>query len=185
MLKLLNNFESYACRTLLTVFVIILFGQIVGREVFGTSFSWTEDLAVYMFVWFVFFGASYAAKLGAHNRVTFQFKRVNPRIVRYIEAFADLFWLFFNIYFVYLCLVYLFPGYFVPEKPYLAKIMATNRSQTLGILMFNVYLILPIAFTLMSVRIIQVNYIKLVKGKEIVDPDKVEVEKIIEEGRQA
>lgn len=72
--KFLNNIESYICRLLLSGFVILLFVQIVSREVFGHSFSWIEELSVYMFVWFVYFGASYAALKGAHNRVTFQFK---------------------------------------------------------------------------------------------------------------
>jgi hypothetical protein len=42
--------------------------------------------------------------------------------------------------------------------------------------MAYVYFIFPIAFTLMSIRIIQVNYLKLVKGIDIRDPDKVDLE---------
>ena len=44
------------------------------------------------------------------------------------------------------------------------------------------YVMLPVAFALMSIRIIQVNYIKLVKGIEVVDPEKAEVDKMLEEG---
>ena len=44
------------------------------------------------------------------------------------------------------------------------------------------YVMLPIAFALMSIRIIQVNYIKLVKGIDVVDPEKAEVDKMLEEG---
>ena len=69
--SILNNIESYICRALLATFVCLLFAQIVSREAFGYSISWIEELSVYMFVWFVYFGASYAAKMGAHNRVTF------------------------------------------------------------------------------------------------------------------
>ena len=43
-----------------------------------------------------------------------------------------------------------------------------------------IYMILPIAFTLMSIRILQVNYYKLVKGMDIRDPDSVEIESIVE-----
>ncbi len=75
----LDNIESYICQTLLVSFVVILFAQIVSREFFHYTFSWSEELSTYMFVWFVFFGASYAAKLGAHNRVTFQFGKL-PKI---------------------------------------------------------------------------------------------------------
>ncbi|MCG8361584.1 MAG: TRAP transporter small permease [Kiloniellales bacterium] len=172
--RIFDNIESYICRTLLAIFVLLLFAQILSREFFGYSFSWSEELATYMFVWFVFFGASYAARLSAHNRVTFQFKALPKRAVHVIEGIADLFWLAFNVYFVYLSFNFVF-----------FKMNLFWKSQTLGIPMKYVYTILPIAFTLMSIRIIQVNYFKLVKGIDIRDPDKEEVEKLIEEGGAA
>ena len=170
-LRILDNIESYICRTLLAILVILLFAQILSREFFGYSFSWSEELATYMFVWFVFFGASYAARLSAHNRVTFQFKAMPKRVVHIIEGIADLFWLAFNVYFVYLSFNFVF-----------FKMNVFWKSQTLGIPMKYVYLILPLAFTLMSIRIIQVNYMRLVKGIDIRDPDQQEVEKFMEDG---
>jgi C4-dicarboxylate transporter DctM subunit len=38
-------------------------------------------------------------------------------------------------------------------------------------------MIFPLSFTAMTIRIIQVNYLKLVKGIDISDPDKVKVQK--------
>ena len=92
-------------------------------------------------------------------------------MVHAIEGFADLFWLGFNVYFVYLSIDFVF-----------FKMNIFWKSQTLGVPMKYFYLILPIAFTLMSIRIIQVNYYKLVKGIDVRDPEKTEVEKILEEG---
>ena len=169
--RVLDNIESYICRTLLAVFVTLLFAQIISREIFGYSFSWSEELATYMFVWFVFFGASYAAKLYAHNRVTFQFGKLPKKVTNAIEGIADLFWIAFNVYFVYLSYNFVF---FRMNKFW--------KSQTLGIEMKYIYLILPIAFTLMTIRIIQANYLKLVKGIDVRDPEKAEVEKMIKEG---
>ena len=58
------------------------------------------------------------------------------------------------------------------------------KSQTLGVPMKYIYMILPIAFTLMTIRIIQVNYLRWVKGIDVRDPDKIEeVEKMIEEAK--
>ena len=170
----LNNIESYICRTLLALFVCLLFAQILSREFFGYSFSWSEELATYMFVWFVFFGASYAAKLYAHNRVTFQFNKLPKKVANYIEAVADLFWIAFNVYFVYLSFNFVF-----------FKMNKFWKSQTLGIEMKWIYIILPIAFTLMTIRIIQANYLKLVKGIDVRDPEKAEVEKMIQEEGQS
>ena len=171
--KIFDNLESYICRTLLAVFVVLLFAQILSRELFNYSFSWSEELATYMFVWFVYFGASYAAKLYAHNRVTFQFNKLPKRVADYIEGLADLFWIAFNVYFVYLSFTFVF-----------FKMNVFWKSQTLGVPMKYVYLILPIAFTLMTIRIIQANYLKLVKGIDVRDPEKAQVEDMIKEGKQ-
>ncbi|GAA6191890.1 TRAP transporter small permease [Phaeobacter gallaeciensis] len=165
--KFLDNIESVICRVLLSGFVILLFVQIVSREAFGYSFSWIEELSVYMFVWFVYFGASYAAKMSAHNRVTFQFKFLPDHYIKYIEAFADLFWIFFNVCFLYLSYDFVFN-----------KMNKFWKSQTLGIEMKYIYMVLPIAFALMTIRILQVNYRKLIKGENIADPDQIDLDEI-------
>ncbi len=170
--RIIDNLENYICRTLLALFVILLFVQILSRNLFGHSISWTEELVTYMFVWFAFFGASYAAKLAAHNRVTFQFKFMPRKLAMALEALADLIWVGFNSYFVYLSITF-----------YL-KANLFWKSQTLGIPMKYLYLILPIAFSLMTLRILQVNYYKLVKGIDIRDPETEELEKIIHDSAQ-
>ena len=136
---------------------------------FNVNISWGEELARFSFVWFVFFGAVAAARLAAHNRVTFQFKKFSKRTQNYIEGFADLIWLIFN-------------GVMIYKSIYLINSMMefTYTSPTLGWDMAYVYFIFPMAFTLMSIRIIQVNYLKLVKGIDIRDPDKVDIEEEFE-----
>lgn len=167
--KLVDNLESYICRTLLALFVLILFAQIIARNLFSYSIAWSEELVTYMFVWFAYFGASYAAKLSAHNRVTFQFKLMPRKLAMGLEALSDLIWVGFNGYFVYL------------SATFFLKANLFWKSQTLGIPMKYLYLILPIAFTLMSIRILQVNYYKLVKGLDIRDPETQELDKLIQE----
>ncbi len=165
--KIADNIESYLCRTLLAVFVCLLFLQVIVRTLFSFSFSWVEELSIYMFVWFVFFGASYAAKMGAHNRVTFQFKFLPPRTIKYIEAFADLFWLAFNVIFVYLAIDFI-----------ANKMNRFQSSQTLGFHLSWVYVVLPIAFTLMTFRILQVNYKKLILKQDMRDPDAIDLDAV-------
>ncbi len=162
-----DNIESYLCRTLLAIFVCLLFLQVIVRTLFNFSFSWLEELTVYMFVWFVFFGASYAAKMAAHNRVTFQFKFLPPRVVIYIEAFADLFWIAFNVIFVYLAIDFIFN-----------KMNKFQSSQTMGFHLSWVYIVLPIAFSLMTFRILQVNYRKLILKEDMRDPDAIDLDAV-------
>lgn len=167
--RFFDNFESYICQLLLAFFVTLLFVQIILREIFSYTLSWGEELARFSFVWFVFFGAVVAARLSAHNRVTFQFKMFSKKTQNYIEGFADLIWLIFN-------------GVMIWKSIFLIKSMMqfTYISPTLGWSMAYVYLIFPIAFTLMSIRIIQVNYLKLIKDVDIRDPDKVDLEEEFE-----
>lgn len=167
LLFILDNIESYICRTLLAVFVCLLFLQILSRQFFSYSFSWNEELSVYLFVWFVFFGASYAAKLAAHNRVTFQYKMMPAVMQPILEFLSDLVWIAFNCYFIYLCVDFIFN-----------KMLPFNKSQTLGIHMKYFYMVLPIAFSLMTIRIIQVNYYKFVLGINVSDPDKQDLEEL-------
>ncbi|MCP4316728.1 MAG: TRAP transporter small permease [Hyphomicrobiales bacterium] len=164
---IIDNIESYICRTLLAIFVCLLFLQVIVRTLFSFSFSWIEELSIYMFVWFVFFGASYAAKMGAHNRVTFQFKFLPHSAIKYIEAFADLFWLVFNVVFVYLAIDFIFN-----------KMNRFQSSQTLGFHLSWVYIVLPIAFSLMTIRILQVNYRKIILGEDMRDPDAIDLDAI-------
>lgn len=171
----LDRFESYACRLMLAVFVVLLFVQIIARQIFGTSITWIEELSVILFVWFAYFGASYAARMAAHNRISFHLERINRRAARWIEALGDLFWLGFNAVFIYQSITFI-----SLLKPFV-------RAQTLGWQMRWVYLALPLAFALMSLRILQVNYLKLVLGRDPRDPDKVDVEDLQQqsEGGQA
>ena len=164
---IIDHIESYLCRTLLVIFVCLLFLQVIVRTLFNFSFSWVEELSIYMFVWFVFFGASYAAKMSAHNRVTFQFRFLSPDKIKYIEAFADVFWLVFNVYFVYLSIDFIFN-----------KMNKFQSSQTMGFHLSWVYIVLPIAFTLMTIRILQVNYKKLILGEDMRDPDAIDLDEV-------
>jgi TRAP-type C4-dicarboxylate transport system permease small subunit len=167
-LKIFDNFESYLCRSLLLIFVTLLFIQILSRELFGHSITWSEELSVYLFVWFVFLGSSYAAKLSAHNRVTFQYKWLPDRLSTFFEFLSDVIWVGFNSYFIYLSYDFVFN-----------KMNLFWKSQTLGIPMKYIYLILPIAFTLMTIRIIQVNYLKFIKGVEVIDPESQEMNELM------
>lgn len=117
-----------------------------------------------MFIWFAYFGASYAARMAAHNRVSFHLNRLPRDVARLIEAVGDLFWIGFNIVFI------------IQSIRFIDALKPFVKAQTLGWQMKWVYLILPIAFTLMTIRILQVNYIKLVLGRDPRDPDKVEIE---------
>ncbi|PKG72838.1 TRAP transporter small permease [Shewanella sp. GutCb] len=166
-IKHINNIEEYLCALLLATFVMLLFAQIVLRQFFQYSIPWGDEVSTYMFVWFAYLGAVVAAKMSAHNRVTFQFKWFPPIVKTVCETIADLLWIGFNLFFVYLSYDFVFN-----------KMNLFWKSQTTGIPMKYFYLILPIAFTLMSVRILWNMYLRLFKGIEALDPEAEELKKI-------
>ncbi|MCB1917569.1 MAG: TRAP transporter small permease [Rhodocyclaceae bacterium] len=166
-MKILGNIEEYLSEVLLAGFVVLLFVQILLRQLFQYSLPWGEELATYMFVWFAYLGATVAAKMSAHNRVTVQFKLVPAIVQKICLALADLLWVCFNLYFVYLSYDFVFN-----------RMNLFWKSQTLGLPMKYFYMILPIAFALMSIRILWNNYLTLVRGVELVDPEAEEIEKL-------
>jgi TRAP-type C4-dicarboxylate transport system permease small subunit len=164
-LKHLNNAEEYCCQIFLAFFVLLLFIQIVLRQLFQYSLPWGDELATYVFVWFAYLGATVATKMSAHNRVTFHFKFFPPIVKKVSEFIADMLWVAFNLYFVYLSYDFVFN-----------RMNLFWKSQTLGMPMKYFYMILPIAFTLMSVRVLWNNYLSLCKGVQLVDPEAKEIE---------
>jgi TRAP-type C4-dicarboxylate transport system permease small subunit len=161
-ITVLDNIEGYLCKFFLSFFVILLFFQVIMRTVFKNSLAWSEEASRFEFVWFAFLGASYAARLGAHNRVTFQFK-LFPKIVGDVsQIIADGIWLVFNAIMTVKSIEVIrdmmeFPFY----------------SPALDIPMQYVYMLFPFTFTLMSVRIIQVNILKHILKREIADVDDI------------
>ncbi|PMR67346.1 TRAP transporter small permease [Halomonas heilongjiangensis] len=167
LLKIFDNLENYICQFLLVFFVVLLFVQIVLRNVFSGSLAWGDELATYAFVWFAYMGAVYAAKMSAHNRVTFQFKFF-PRVVEKVcNIVTDLIWVGFNLYFVYLSYDFVFN-----------RMNVFWKSQTMGVPMKYFYLILPLAFLVMSVRILQNMYVKHVMNRQIMGPEDAQIEEM-------
>lgn len=174
LLKWINNLETMLCELLLAAFVLLLFAQIIARQVFQYSIAWSEELSTYMFVWFAYLGAVVAAKMSAHNRVTFHFRFMPQVLAKSLLVFADLLWVAFNTYFVYLSYDFVFN-----------RMNMFWKSQTLGVPMKYLYMILPIAFTLMSIRILFNVYLTVFKGVELVDPEAAEIEKLKKAAAQA
>jgi len=141
-----NNFEIYICRFFFVSFISIILLQIISRELFGVSITWSEELAVYLFVWFVYFGSSIAVTAGMHNRIDFQYKYLPERLVILLKVFSEITWLVFNIYFFYLCYDFVFN-----------RMNLFWTSQTTGIPMKYIYMIMPLSFLLMTIRHVIVN----------------------------
>src|SRR5690606_17042422 len=173
-IHLLDHIEEYVCAILLAAFVILLFAQILVRQFFAYSIPWGDEVATYMFVWFAYLGAVVAAKMSAHNRVTFQFKFFPPIVKKVSETIADMLWVAFNLYFTWLSYDFVFN-----------KMNLFWKSQTTGIPMKYFFMVFPIAFSLMSVRILWNNYLVWFKHEDTADPESLELEKMQHDAKMA
>jgi C4-dicarboxylate transporter DctQ subunit len=145
----------------------LLFAQIVSRQIFNHSIAWSEELSTYMFVWFAYLGAVVAAKMSAHNRVTVQMQFL-PEVdgqdtddggrpaVGGLQRVFRLAQLRLRVH----------------------RMNLFWKAQTLGVPMKYIYMILPIAFSLMSVRVLWNTYLSVVKGEELLDPETAEIKKM-------
>jgi len=143
----IDNAEEILAGSMLMATVVLLFMQVVLRYFFGKSIAWTEEMSRYTFMWMVYIAASLAAKQDTHIRVTAQLSILPESLRRYVLLVADLLWLAFNAVVIW-------------EGISLFQNMGQFRlvSGSMGWDLRYVFLILPIGFLAMSIRIIQVQY---------------------------
>ena len=102
LLKLLDEkLEMFICITLMSVLTIVLGIQVFMRYVMQASLSWSEELARYMFVWLVYIGISYGAKVMRHIKIDAGLYFFPKAWRRYVVIIGDCIFLIFSIVIVY------------------------------------------------------------------------------------
>ena len=123
--------------------VVVVFAQVIWRFVFNDPFSWSEELARYLQVWIVLLAASVCIYEGSHLAVDYLVHYLPTRHRRILSlAVTILMMIFFGVLIV--------AG---------IKMMVTAQSQTspaLHISMSAVYLVFPVAGTLMLLESLKV-----------------------------
>ena len=92
MLKKFAKFEEIVLVLSLAVMVVLIFGQVVGRKVFESAPSWTEEMARYIHIFQVWIGASYAVKLRQHIRVEAFITRFHGVFRQVLETLSIIVW---------------------------------------------------------------------------------------------
>jgi len=141
--------------------VILLSTQVFFRFVLNKNISWSEEVSRFVFVWAMYFGFVLAANKDRHIRVIAHFMYLPKRIQMILLTISDSLWVVYNILLIYKSFEYLFS---MIKFPY--------YSQTTGINLLYVYLIVPIGFCLMTIRIIQNMYRRLHKEFSVIDSRK-------------
>ncbi len=139
-----DHFEEYVLIASFFVTVTVIFVQVVARYIFHNSLSWSEELARYIFVWQIWLGAAYAAKIDKHINITVAREKLPQKLQVIIEVFVYLLWIAFTIFMV-------FKG-----RELLAYILKTKqKAPALRIPMAIPYASVPVGCGLMGIRLIE------------------------------
>lgn len=150
--------EQWAGAILMTIVVALLSVQVVGRYGFGRSFSWLEEVSRFAFVWAVYFGFIVAAEADRHIRVALHLQLLPQRGRLLMLTLADALWLVFNA-------VVIWHGYHFTVSMFEFSYI----SQTTGINLVWVQMIVPLGFVFISIRVIQVMVARWREGVELHD----------------
>jgi len=152
-MKLLARFEELTITTMLALMTLVTFMQVVLRYVFNAGFVWALELTTVMFALMIFVGAAYGVRVGAHIGIDALVGKLPPKLRRAVAIVA-----------VLLCLVYaalvIFGAWHYVEKMRMVGI----EMEDLPIPVWVVRAILPLGFTLLAWRLLQVLW-NLASGK--------------------
>jgi len=139
-----DHFEEVLLVVTLSAMTGLIFGQTLLRFSIGKTPSWTQELAQFLQVYFVYLGASYAIKMDAHIRVTF-IGKIIPLFLRNTFEITSYFC------FIVFCFILIYWGF-----PLCNDIRNFNQvSAAMRLPMYIPYLALPLGGIIMSFRLIQ------------------------------
>lgn len=147
-MKLLDNyFEEILLVALISIMSALIIAQIFMRFVVGSSITWSEELARYLFIWMTWIGASYGIKKQAHIRVSTFSNKIPLKAQHHFNIFLHLVFLFF-------CILVVKEGIALTEKIF----RFNQRSASIGISMGYVYLAPVVGLSLSALRLVQAIY---------------------------
>ena len=145
--KVWNNFEAYIANISLVLMVGLLTLQIIARYVFQMGIAWTEELSRFSFLYFVYLSSCFVMMKGRHIRVECLVNALPHTLRKWIGLFGDVLQMGF-------CLVAAYAGYLL-----LADMIAYPvYSPSLMLPLFYFYGVIPLAFFLMALRVLQRVY---------------------------
>ncbi len=149
-----RRFEETACAVLLSVMGAMIFLQVIMRYVFSNPLSWTDEIAVYCMVWSVYLGGALAVRERAHIRVLNGILAFGGRVSLALVVFSDALWAAINVLLVWQGLI-LEASFW--SQPYVSPALGIDQKWP--------YLIVPLGFALMTLRLGQI-YVRWISHGE-------------------
>ncbi|MDR1578861.1 MAG: TRAP transporter small permease [Synergistaceae bacterium] len=142
LLKFLDDkLEMVLCVVLMSFMSSLLAVQVFMRYVMGNSLSWSEELARYVFIWLVYIGVSYGAKIMKHIRIEAALGLFPKESRPFVMLAGDVIFLCFSLFICY-------TAWGVLQR----QIRLNQISPAMGMPLWIVYAAPMVGFGLCSVR---------------------------------
>ncbi|MFA6850195.1 MAG: TRAP transporter small permease [Selenomonadaceae bacterium] len=89
--KVLENIMAFLASTAMIGIVVMVFANVIMRYVFNTGLTWSDEISVNLFVWFIFLGAVLAAIDGLHLKVDVFTSQLNKKNQKIFAMIANVF----------------------------------------------------------------------------------------------
>lgn len=149
------NAEKVLASALLAAIVLLIFSNVFMRYILNASLSWGEELTLWLFVWFVWLGVSYAFHTGDHVRITVLRDVLSERARLFADVVIALLVLGFLVVLTIECIKLI-------RQPF----VASQTSVVLGLPIPILYASAPIGAGLSAIRVIQhlIRTLRLIAG---------------------
>ena len=141
---IVDRLEEWFMAVALAFMTIATFVQVVLRYLFGTGLVWALEATVYTFAWLVLIGMSYGIRTQAHIVVDLVTSKLSPRWARAVAVAALV------VSLLYCALMVVGSAAFVERSLALG-----NYARDIPLPRWLLTGIMPIAFALLAVRLLQ------------------------------
>lgn len=142
MRALFKNLEEIICVGLLVGIVILTSLQVFSRYALSDPIGWTEELARFLMIWLVFFGASAGIKRKSHIKIELIINKLSEKWRKVVKTLTSLI-------VAALLIILIYQGAVLTIK------MSSIPAVTLPITWQYVYSAVPVGCAFMLFRIIQ------------------------------
>ncbi|MBU2578102.1 TRAP transporter small permease [Patescibacteria group bacterium] len=142
-----QRLEEIICMFAVSLMASCTFLQLSVRSIFGKSFAWPEELAVYGMAWAMYMGAAMCVRGRGHIRIMIAVNAFPEHMATFFVVLGDILWMAFNIFMVW-------HGYKYIELLWNQVFI----SPALHIDQKWPQMIVPLGYALMSVRMVQCYY---------------------------
>ena len=126
------------------ILILLVFSQFLSRYVFDYTISWSQEFARYLLIWLAWISVSFTIREQKHIRVEILKDLLPKKGQIVVEIIVLILWSFFAV----------FLG--VIGTQFVLDIQSSGQgSPMMGIPMWIIYVILPLAGVLMVLRLIQ------------------------------